>query len=42
MSLFGDQGLRLAAGGPHLPDVDTLEAQALASVDLFLQGALPR
>ena len=42
MSLFGDQVLRLAAGGPQLPDVDTLEAQALAAVDLFLQGALPR
>ena len=42
MSLFGDQVLRLSAGGPHLPDVDTLEAQALAAVDLFLQGALPR
>jgi AcrR family transcriptional regulator len=42
MSLFGDQVVRLAAGGPHLPDVDTLEAQTLAAVDLFLQGALPR
>ena len=42
MSLFGDQIFRLAAGSHHLPDVDTLEAQALASVELFLQGALPR
>ena len=42
MSLFGDQIFRLAAGSHHLPDVDTLEEQALASVELFLQGALPR
>ena len=42
MSLFGDQVVRLAAGSTHMPDVDTLEAQALASVDLFLQGAAPR
>ena len=42
MSLFGDQVVRLAAGSTHMPDVDTLEAQALASVDLFLRGALPR
>ena len=42
MSLFGDQVVRLAAGSTHMPDVDTLEAQALAAVDLFLRGALPR
>lgn len=42
MSLFGDQIVRLAAGSNQLPDVDTLEAQALAAVELFLQGALPR
>ena len=42
MSLFGDQIVRLAAGSTQLPDVDTLEAQALAAVDLFLQGTLPR
>ena len=42
MSLFGDQIVRLAAGSTQLPDVDTLEAQALAAVELFLQGTLPR
>lgn len=42
MSLFGDQIMRLAAGATQLPDVDTLEAQALAAVEMFLQGALPR
>lgn len=42
MSLFGDQIVRLAAGSTHMPDADMLEAQALASVELFLQGTLPR
>ncbi|MEL1264138.1 TetR/AcrR family transcriptional regulator [Pseudoxanthomonas putridarboris] len=42
MSLFGDQIVRLAAGSTHMPDADMLEAQALSSVELFLQGALPR
>ncbi len=42
MSLFGDQIIRLASGASKLPDVETLEAQALASVEFFLQGALPR
>lgn len=42
MSLFGDQIVRLAAGSNQLPGVDTLEAQALAAVELFLQGTLPR
>jgi AcrR family transcriptional regulator len=42
MSLFGDQIVRLAAGSTQLPDADLLEAQALAAVELFLHGALPR
>ncbi|WP_368564950.1 TetR/AcrR family transcriptional regulator [Pseudoxanthomonas sp. UTMC 1351] len=42
MSLFGDQIVRLASGNTNIPDPETLESRALAAVDLFLHGALPR
>lgn len=42
MSLFGDQVVLLASGNTNIPDQETLESRALAAVDLFLHGALPR
>lgn len=42
MMMFGNLIIRVASGYVEKPDGEGLRAQALANVDLFLLGALPR
>lgn len=42
MMMFGNLIIRVASGYLDKVDAEALRAQALANVDLFLQGALPR
>ena len=42
MMVFGDLVLRVASGNLLQPNIEELKAQALAAVDTFLHGALPR
>ena len=42
LMVFGDLVMRVASGNLRHPDLEELKAQALAAVDIFLHGALPR
>jgi hypothetical protein len=42
MMIFGDLVMRVSSGNQRNPDPEALRAQALAAVDVFLYGALPR
>ena len=42
MMLFGDLVIRISCGNLHNPDPEELRQYALAAVDMFLHGALPR
>ena len=42
MMVFGDLVMRVSSGNQRNPDPDELKAQALAAVEVFLYGALPR